>query len=110
MYLSTPAYIASVAYLVMLIVILFTPSSVIMQGDPHNKPPTLSSKIINVVLLLIPVALSVYSINCFVVGGCVVWSWINAISILLWVLLFVLAIILSAKQSKGLPNVNAFSM
>ena len=101
MYLSTPAYIASVAYLVLLVVILFTPSSSLMQGDSQDKPPTLSSKIINVVLLLIPIALSVYSINCFIVGGCVVWSWINAISILLWVLLLVLVLVMSAQTPKN---------
>ena len=113
MHLSTPAYVAAIAYLVLVIIILFSPSSVVMQGETPNKPPTLSDKIINVILMLIPVVLSVYSINCFIVGGCVVWGWINAVFILLWVLLFVLVLTLSVKQNvrcQGLPNTRALEV
>ncbi len=100
MELATPTYIASVAYLVLVLVIIFAPASKMMHinGANDENSSTLSSKLVSVVLLLIPIAFSIYSINCFVVGGCVVWSWINAISILLWVLLLVLVIVLSAKQ------------
>lgn len=97
--LTNPAYIAAVAYLVLIIVIIFTPASTVMVGTDETKPQTVSQKIVSVILLLIPIALSIYSINCFVVGGCVVWSWINAVSVLLWVLLLVLVLILSNKKA-----------
>jgi hypothetical protein len=101
--LATPTYIASVAYLVLVLVIIFAPASTLMHVNGADdaidqRPSTLSSKLISVVLLFIPIALSIYSINCYVVGGCVVWSWINAISILLWVLLLVLVVVLSVKK------------
>jgi len=99
MNLSTPAYIAAVAYLILVIVILFAPASYMIQGTETDKPQSFSHKLVSVVLLLIPIALSIYSINCFVVGGCVVWSWINAVSVLLWVLLLVLVLVLSAKKA-----------
>jgi hypothetical protein len=99
MELSKPAYIAAVAYLILVIVILFTPASYAMQGTETEKPQSFASKVVSIILLLIPVALSIYSINCFVVGGCVVWSWINAVSVLLWVLLLVLVLILGAKKA-----------
>jgi hypothetical protein len=100
MELSTPAYIASVAYLILVLVIIFTPASKVMhvQGSENEQPSTFASKLVSIVLLLIPVALSIYSINCFAVGGCVVWSWINAVSVLLWVLLLVLVLVLSSRK------------
>lgn len=101
MNLTNPAYTAAVAYLVLIIIILLSPSSTLMQDTESNKSQTFSSKILSVILLLVPIALSIYSINCFVVGGCVVWSWIHAISVLLWVLLLVLALIISNKKCNG---------
>jgi hypothetical protein len=99
MELSKPAYIAAVAYLILVIVILFTPASYAIEGTETEKPQSFSNKLVSIILLLIPIALSIYSMNCFVVGGCVVWSWINAVSVLLWVLLLVLVLVLGAKKA-----------
>ena len=99
MHLSKPAYIAAVSYLVLVLVILFSPASAWMQGDDVQKPPSFANKLWSILFMLIPIALSIYSINCFVVGGCVVWSWINAISVLLWVLLLVLVLVLGSKRA-----------
>lgn len=35
-------------------------------------------------LLLFPFILSVYSVNCMMVGNCTTWSWIVALITLLW--------------------------
>lgn len=35
-------------------------------------------------LLLFPFILSVYSVNCMMVGNCQIWSWIVALITLLW--------------------------
>lgn len=99
MELSNPAYIAAISYLILVIVILFTPASHVIHGTKSEQPESFSQKLVSIVLLLIPIALSIYSINCFVVGGCVIWSWINAVSVLLWVLLLVLVLILGAKKA-----------
>ena len=93
--LSSQAYVTAIAYIVMAVVILL----------PFNVSPALDSEIAStisqryvfterlvlVLLMLIPMGLSIYSINCFVVGKCLVWSWIHAILVIFWVLLFVIA-------------------
>jgi len=91
--LSNPAYAVAVGYLMVLIVILL-PFNVSQVMDPEvasamSTKYNLGERLFLVVLMLIPFGLSIYSINCYVVGKCVTWSWINAVIILLWVILFV---------------------
>jgi hypothetical protein len=38
-------------------------------------------------LLLFPFLLSVYSVNCMMVGNCTTWSWVVALLTLLWAIL-----------------------
>lgn len=104
--LSYQAYVAAIAYIIMAVVILL----------PFNVSPALDSdissilseryvfteRLILVLLMLIPMGLSIYSINCFVVGKCLVWSWIHAILVIFWVLLFVIAAVLVSRT----PNDN----
>lgn len=88
--LSTPAYVASIAYLVLLVIILLTPGVTSTAATPSS---TFGSRVMFVIFMLIPIALSVYSINCYVIGGCYVWSWLNVVGIVIWVLLFGLSIL-----------------
>ena len=62
-----------------------------------NKTYNLQYRLFLVVIMLIPIGLSLYSINCMVSGKCVMWSYINAIFICIWVLLFVIAAILANR-------------
>lgn len=93
--LSTPAYVASFAYLVLLVIILLTPG-ITAPAQPSN----FGSRVMFVLFSLIPIVLSVYSINCFVVGGCHVWSWLNVAGIVIWVLLFGLSILAFHSATK----------
>jgi ABC-type transport system involved in multi-copper enzyme maturation permease subunit len=102
--LSNPAYASAVAYLVMIIVILL----------PFDISPVVDSEVAStlsikynfgqrlylVLLMVIPIALSIYTINCFVVGKCVIWSWIHAVIVVIWVLLFVMGAILYTTIGK----------
>ena len=45
-----------------------------------------------------PIALSIYSINCMMVGQCVVWSYVQAIVLAIWVLLFMTATFISREH------------
>ena len=102
--LATPAYAVAIGYLIVLIVILlpFNISDVI---DPEmaasmSTQYNLVERLFIILLMLVPFSLSVYSVNCFVVGKCVVWSWIHAVIILLWVIMFVAgAVLFSRKQT-----------
>ena len=98
--LSRPAYLAAIAYMIMALVILlpFNVSSG-MQSELQELSSgyVFTQRLFIVVLMLIPICLSIYSINCFVVGKCVTWGYIHASVIIAWVLLFVIGAVLSSQ-------------
>lgn len=89
--ITKPAMLAAVAYFVMAFAILLP-----FEGIPYD----FGRRVLTFVLMLIPIGLSIYSINCMMVGKCVVWSWINAAIVALWVLLFLVAIVNSGAKPK----------
>lgn len=100
--LSKPAYISAIAYLVVIIMILL-PFNIKNSLDVDNETEISSSyvftqRVFLVILMAIPFALSVYSINCFVVGKCFVWSYLHSILVVVWVLLFVLGTVISSQS------------
>lgn len=99
--LSRPAYIAAVAYFFMALVILL-PFNI--NGNMYSEedgeistPYKFTQRLHMLMLLIIPIGLSVYSINCYVIGKCVTWGYVNAILIVVWVLLFILASVISSN-------------
>jgi hypothetical protein len=109
--LTRPAYIAAVAYLIMAVVILL-PFNVSNTVQPEFQELStgyvFTQRLFIVLLMLIPIALSVYSLNCFVVGKCLTWSYINAAIVVIWVILFVIASVLSSQSQVGIAE--AFSV
>lgn len=105
--LSRPAYLAAVAYMIMALVILL-PFNVNSGIQPELRELSsgyvFTQRLFIVLLMLIPIGLSVYSLNCFVVGKCVTWSYINAILIIVWVLLFVIAAVLSSHVQSNVAE------
>lgn len=102
MKLTRPAYIAFVAYLLMAIVILL-PFNIKPTLDPNNETEistkyVFAQRLFLVLMMVIPFALSVYSINCFVVGKCWTWSYIHAVLVVVWVLLFLLGTVISSQS------------
>jgi len=87
MKLSKPAMLAAIAYIILGIVVLL-PFKV---NGSTAKPPSFAKRVVTLILLLIPMALSVYSINCMVVGKCILWSFLQSIALGVWVILFVTA-------------------
>ena len=102
--LSKPAMLAMVSYLVMAFIILLP-----LNGycDPQKNPGcyNMPKRLLVVLLMLIPIGLSVYSINCMVVGKCMVWSWVNSVFIALWVLLFLIATVASFDNRKQIDQI-----
>lgn len=99
MNLTKPALLAAVAYLVMALVILLPFN--IGEYDPEyatTKKYNLGYRMLLLLVMVIPIALSIYSINCFIVGKCVVWGWINSIVVCLWVILFITATFVSSER------------
>lgn len=101
--LSRPAIIASIAYLFLAFMILLPfPNTGPLENDTRNTPsahqPSFMYRLLVLLLILIPIGLSIYSINCMMVGHCVVWSYIQAIAIALWVMLFLVVSLLSTER------------
>lgn len=99
--LTKPAFISAVAYFVLAFVVLL-PLNI---GDldpnyPKAQQYNFWNRLLIVLVMLIPIALSLYSINCMMVGKCVVWSYVNSIFICIWVLLFVTAALLSRQSQE----------
>lgn len=94
--ISKPGLLAGISYLVMAFVILLPFNAVRSNGEVFI--PNFSNRIIILLLMIIPFALSIYSINCMVIGKCYVWSWIQGVSVALWVLLFLTASFLSQES------------
>ena len=90
--LSTPAMIAAIAFAIMCFIILLPLQP---KNQEAQKNTYFAFRLLIVIILLIPFSLSVYSINCMIVGDCVIWSYIQAIMIALWVLLFIVATLMA---------------
>ncbi len=89
--LSNQAMVALVAGLSLAFAVLLPLDMVVYNEDTDKLelvPYNFGHRFLVVLLLCIPVALHVYTINCMVVGQCVIWSWIVAVLYALWIALF----------------------
>lgn len=97
MHLTKPALLAAVSYLILAFLIL-------IPLDGRKCDPTspgcfnFGKRFFTLLLMLIPIGLSIYSINCMMVGKCIIWSWVNSIVIAAWVLLFLIAAVMSSEN------------
>lgn len=100
--LTKPAFLATVSYIILAFMILLpfnmqTPEDV-KNGEVRD---TFASRLLIVFIMLIPIALSIYSINCMVVGGCHIWAWVQGIAIAFWVIIFIMASVIAADTSRN---------
>jgi hypothetical protein len=100
------AYLVALAYVVVALVVLlpfdignlFDVELLGLRNDP--KQYNLGVRLMLLLFILIPMALSVYSINCLIVGRCHLWAWIQAVLILFWVVMFVTLILMATADTK----------
>jgi len=100
--IQKPTIIAGIAYLILAIVILMP----FQIGDydksyESSKKFDLGYRVLLLLILAIPIGLSLYTINCMVAGRCLTWSYINAIIICIWVILFITATVYSVNNSSN---------
>lgn len=92
--ITPPAVVTLVAYLIMAFIILM-PFDMYAWDDKQSRyvryKYSISQRIFLLVLLLFPLLLSVYSVNCFVVGRCHIFSWIVATVTIVWALAVIIA-------------------
>jgi hypothetical protein len=94
--LSRPGLIATVAYTIMVIILLL-PFDISTINPNIKKKYDFKYRLLLLCILMIPIGFSVYSINCMMVGKCIVWSYIQSIAITLWVMLFITATLLYSE-------------
>lgn len=89
--LSVPGVVALCGYALLFLIILlpidmysYDNKNSVYKKDKYH----FGGRLILAILLAFPFLLSVYSVNCMVVGGCDIWSWIVAILTLLWSVIF----------------------
>jgi len=93
-YFSDQAKISAIGYFILFVVMLL------------NKSIILKDKILNIVLMLFPMIVSVFVINCLVVGTtngglpCGMIAWINSVSILICSIIILLFVIIYKKDNK----------
>lgn len=99
-----PAVIALIGYAIMAIIILL-PFEYPVYDEKKGKKVYIKynpgQRIVTLLLMTIPIILSVYSINCMMSGNCLVWSYIVAISTVLWIAMFVISAIVYTWSPKS---------
>lgn len=100
--LTTPAVIAFIAYVVLALVIILPfefPVTDQETGKDYIVKYDFAQRLVVLLLMTIPIALSVYTIHCMMAGNCILWSYVVSIITAFWVLLFVMtAIVYSLKK------------
>jgi hypothetical protein len=90
--LTMPAVIAFVAYLVLAFVVIMPfefPVTDEETGQQYVVKYDFAQRLIILLLMLIPIALSIYTINCMMAGNCKVWSYVVSVLTVFWIGLFV---------------------
>lgn len=98
--MTKPALLAMISYVILSFVILLPLNNTYTNDAGQAVKDTFWARVLLVIILLIPIALSIYSINCMVVGGCHIWAWVQGIIVAFWVLLFIIASIVVSEEPK----------
>ena len=112
-YLSLQAKVAIVGYLILIVAILVPLPEPHLKNNDMKKPYNLGERLVSILGLLIPMVISIYTINCMVKGSskggmpCTVLAWLNSVSVLVWAsLVLVLTLVLLNNSSNGVNGVN----
>lgn len=112
-YLSLQAKVAIVGYLILIVAILVPLPEPHLKNNDMKKPYNLGERLVSILGLLIPMVISIYTINCMVKGSskggmpCTVLAWLNSVSVLVWAsLVLVLTLVLLNNNSNGVNGVN----
>ena len=88
--ITAPALVTLIGYAILVFIVLL-PLDMYTYDEKTGKYAkqrySLGYRLIIALLLLLPFLLSVYSVNCMVVGDCMRWAWIVALLTLLWAVL-----------------------
>lgn len=97
MTITTPAVIALIAYVVLAFVIILPFEFPVVNqetGEEYIVKYDFAQRLIVLLLMSIPIALSVYTINCMMAGNCILWSYVVSFLSVFWVILFIVTAII----------------
>ena len=88
--ITPPAIVTLVGYAILVFIVLL-PVDMYTYDDKtqqHVKRQySFAYRLLVALLLLFPFLLSVYAVNCMMVGNCVIFSWVVALLTLLWAII-----------------------
>lgn len=85
--LTSPAVVTLIGYAILVFIVLLPVDMYTFddKSDQYVKQKySFGYRVLVALLLLFPFLLSVYSVNCMMVGDCELWSWVVALLTLLW--------------------------
>lgn len=85
--ITNPAIVTLVGYAILVFIVLLPIDMYTLDETTHKyikQKYDFLQRLLIVLLLSFPFILSIYSVNCMMVGSCVWWSWIVAVSTLVW--------------------------
>ena len=94
MKLSKPTQVTAFAYTVLLCAVIIP-----CCGSSYNMKERANAFL----GMLLPMAMSLYSLNCMMVGDCKIWAWYNAVLISAWCFM-VTVIVLKRKEKLNLKQ------
>lgn len=92
--ITQPAVVALVGYVTLIVMVLLPFDMYTYEASEQRYvkvPYNFLYRLLLALLLMVPFFLSVYSINCMMVGNCQAWSWIVAVLTIVWA--FTIAIV-----------------
>jgi hypothetical protein len=104
-----PTLIALIAYIILAVIIIL-PFDFPVRSENGRKyivKYNFWQRFLTILLMIIPVALSLYTINCLMSGNCVIWSYAVTAVTAVWVLIFAIMAALytwSPKKQQGYPT------
>ena len=110
-YFSNQAKLAMIGYL-LLSIAFFIP---IKTPEDKEIKYNLSERVLSFVVMLLPIFISIYTINCMVVGvsdggiPCNLLAWLNSLSILVWSFIILLGTLMLLNTTTSVPPKEKFS-
>lgn len=114
-YFSLQAKVAIVGYLILIIAILVPLPEPHLKNNNMKKPYNLGERLVSIIGLLVPMIISIYTINCMVKGSskggmpCTVLAWLNSISVLVWASLVLILTLLLLNNGSNNVNIEQYS-
>jgi hypothetical protein len=96
--LTPPAIVTLIGYLLLVVVVLVPFDMFVWDADRSTYVRykyNLVQRLLLLLLLAFPLILTVYSVNCLVVGKCLAWSWIVALVTIIWAVAVVIAAVMN---------------